>query len=151
PGCARPGGLRAAQRAGPRVAQVPVHRPRVPRGPAAPGLAGARGGAAVPRRVGQAPARRVQVRGLLPEDRRSGERAVTSTGVPRLLANPRASHPAGTATAVAGPPPPPPPTTPPAPQTPPRPPSPARRPPHRRGGRRRYGRGRPRQHDPRPS
>ena len=54
PGRARPGGLRAAQRAGPRVAQVPVHRPGVPRGAAAPGLARAtrRRGCSTPNRRG---------------------------------------------------------------------------------------------------
>src|SRR5215831_12211197 len=61
------------------MAQVPVHRSGVSRGTAAPGLARPRGGAAVSRRIGAALAGRVQVRGLLPEHRRSRECAVTST------------------------------------------------------------------------
>src|SRR6516225_9833684 len=61
------------------MAQVSVHRPRFPRGPVAAALAGARGGAGIPHRVGQALAGRVPVRGLLPEDRRPRERTVTSS------------------------------------------------------------------------
>src|SRR6266704_6844715 len=78
-----PGDLRAAQCAGARVAQIPVHRPGIPRRPAAAGLAGARGGAGVPRRVGPALAGRVPVRGLLPEDRRPRECPVTSSDTVR--------------------------------------------------------------------